>query len=61
VLNLTVYSYALGEVSAAVMKQDEDMVKQRRNILSVESYIQTRALPEDLSGGDECTLTPPDP
>jgi ankyrin repeat protein len=50
VLNLTVYSYALGEVSAAVMKQDEDMVKQRQNILAVESYIQTRTLPEDLSG-----------
>ena len=50
VLNLTLYSYVLGEVSAAVMKQDEDMVKQRQNILSVESYIQTRGLPEDLSG-----------
>ena len=49
VLNLTVYSYALGEVSAAVMKQDEDLVKQRQNILSVESYIHCRVLPEELS------------
>ena len=50
VLNLTLYSYALGEVSAAVMKQDEDLVQQRQNILSVEGYIQTRGLPENLGG-----------
>lgn len=49
VLSLTLYSYALGEVSAAVMKQDEDMVKQRQNILSVESYVLSRGLPEELS------------
>ena len=48
-LNMTVYAYALGEVSATVMKQDEDLVKQRQNILSVESYITSRQLPEDLS------------
>ena len=30
---------------AAVMKQDEEMVKQRENILSVESYILSRQCP----------------
>jgi len=49
VLNLTIYSYVLGEVAAAVMKQDEDIVKQRQNILGVESYCASRSLPDDLS------------
>ena len=30
VFSLTVYSYALGEVSAAVMKQDDEMIKVER-------------------------------
>ena len=40
---------ATGELSAAVMKQDENMVKQRENVLSVESYIKNRGLADDLS------------
>ena len=49
ILNLTVFSYALGEVSDAVVSQDAVMVATRDKILAVEKMIEGRKLPDELS------------
>ena len=49
VANLTLFSYLLGEISDAVMEQDEEKVEQRNRIMALQSFIVGRGLPSDLA------------
>lgn len=49
VANLTVFTYILGNISDAVMEQDEEKVEQRQRIMAVEQLIVGRKLPVDLA------------
>ena len=50
VANLTVFSFALGQIAVTVMEQDAQLVVVRQKISSVETLIATRKLPPDLAG-----------
>eukprot|EP00803_Ostreobium_quekettii_P006934 evm.model.scf_4193.1 EVM.evm.TU.scf_4193.1 scf_4193:508-1443(+) len=47
-VNLTVYAYILGEISNLVMNQDEELVAQRSELQTVQKFVFSRNLPEDL-------------
>jgi len=47
-LNLTLFNYIIGEISAGVLKGDEKLVKVREEIGAVESYLQSFNIPSDL-------------
>lgn len=49
VINITVFSYVLGQIAVAVEKQDEALVSKREKILSVETMVTMRKLPADIS------------
>lgn len=49
VVNITVFSYVLGQIAMAVEKQDEALVAKREKILSVETMVTMRKLPPDIS------------
>lgn len=49
VLNITCFSYVLGQIAVAVEKQDEALVAKREKILSVETMVTMRKLPPDIS------------
>jgi ankyrin repeat protein len=47
-LNLTVFRYVIGEMSASVMNFNEQLVTARNRAEKVENFIKTNRLPEDL-------------
>jgi len=47
-LNLTLFNYVIGEISASVLKGDEKLVKAREELGAVESYLQGFDLPNEL-------------
>ncbi|XRB09682.1 potassium channel skor [Pycnococcus provasolii] len=48
-VNVTLYAYVLGEVSNAVIKQDEELVRTRQNMSSIVSFIKAKNLPPNLA------------
>jgi len=48
VINLTLFSYVIGQVSANVLKGDEKLLKAREELGAVESYLQSFDFSEDL-------------
>uniref|UniRef100_A0A7S0HH37 Cyclic nucleotide-binding domain-containing protein n=1 Tax=Hanusia phi TaxID=3032 RepID=A0A7S0HH37_9CRYP len=48
IINLTVFNYVIGEISAGVLKGDERLLKAREELGAVESYLQGFDLPSDL-------------
>ena len=48
-VNVTLYAYVLGEVSNAVIKQDEELVRTRQNMSAIVSFIKAKHLPPNLA------------
>ena len=48
-VNVTLYAYVLGEVSNAVMKQDEELVRTRQDMQAIVSFVKAKNLPENLA------------
>ena len=46
--NLTLFRYVTGEVSALVMRADEDLAQSRSHLEGVDAFVKSNALPGDL-------------
>jgi len=47
-VNLTLFRYVTGEVSALVMRSDEDLAQSRSHLEGVDAFVKSNALPKEL-------------
>ncbi|GMH42769.1 hypothetical protein BSKO_10688 [Bryopsis sp. KO-2023] len=50
-VTLTVYAYVLGEVSNLVMNQDEELIQKRSQLQTVQKFVASHQLPDELTKG----------
>jgi len=48
ILNMTVYAWTVGQISALVMKQDDEIVAKRGQLEIVQNYLQTIRVPQAI-------------